>query len=172
MRIAVLTPKLRPPRASGRQWQARPSVAVFEPRLNLDTVGLAQGFDAVCPFVNDRLDATVVAKLAAEGVKLVTLRCAGYNGVDLAACRQHGIAVTRVPAYSPHAVAEHAFALLLAVVRRIHKSYTRVREMDFSLDGLVGFDLHGKTMGVLGAGRIGQSHDGHRPRLWHAGAGL
>lgn len=129
----------------------------FEPRLNLDTVGLVQDVDAVCPFVNDRLDAAVVAKLAAAGVKLVTLRCAGYNGVDLAACRQHGIAVTRVPAYSPHAVAEHAFALLLAVVRRIHKSYTRVREMDFSLDGLVGFDLHGKTMGVLGAGRIGQA---------------
>lgn len=129
----------------------------FEPRLNLDTVGLVQDVDAVCPFVNDRLDAAVVAKLAAAGVKLVTLRCAGYNGVDLAACRRHGIAVTRVPAYSPHAVAEHAFALLLAVVRRIHKSYTRVREMDFSLDGLVGFDLHGKTMGVLGAGRIGQA---------------
>ncbi|PTU64227.1 hydroxyacid dehydrogenase [Chromobacterium sp. Panama] len=129
----------------------------FEPRLNLDTVGLVQDVDAVCPFVNDRLDAAVVAKLAAAGVKLVTLRCAGYNGVDLAACRRHGIAVTRVPAYSPHAVAEHAFALLLAVVRRIHKSYTRVREMDFSLDGLVGFDLYGKTMGVLGAGRIGQA---------------
>lgn len=129
----------------------------FEPRLNLDTVGLVQDVDAVCPFVNDRLDAAAVAKLAAAGVKLVTLRCAGYNGVDLAACRRHGIAVTRVPAYSPHAVAEHAFALLLAVVRRIHKSYTRVREMDFSLDGLVGFDLHGKTMGVLGAGRIGQA---------------
>ncbi|NHR05777.1 2-hydroxyacid dehydrogenase [Chromobacterium haemolyticum] len=129
----------------------------FEPRLSLDTVGLVQGVAAVCPFVNDRLDAAVVAKLAAAGVKLVTLRCAGYNGVDLAACRQHGIAVTRVPAYSPHAVAEHAFALLLAVVRRIHKSYTRVREMDFSLDGLVGFDLHGKTMGVLGAGRIGRA---------------
>lgn len=129
----------------------------FEPRLNLDTVGLVQDVDAVCPFVNDRLDAAVVAKLAAAGVKLVTLRCAGYNGVDLVACRRHGIAVTRVPAYSPHAVAEHAFALLLAVVRRIHKSYTRVREMDFSLDGLVGFDLHGKTMGVLGAGRIGQA---------------
>ena len=129
----------------------------FEPRLNQDTVGLVQRVDAVCPFVNDKLDAAVVAKLAAAGVGLVTLRCAGYNGVDLAACRQHGIAVTRVPAYSPHAVAEHAFALLLAVVRRIHKSYTRVREMDFSLDGLVGFDLHGKTMGVLGAGRIGQA---------------
>lgn len=129
----------------------------FEPRLNQDTVGLVQRVDAVCPFVNDKLDAAVVVKLAAAGVRLVTLRCAGYNGVDLAACRQHGIAVTRVPAYSPHAVAEHAFALLLAVVRRIHKSYTRVREMDFSLDGLVGFDLHGKTMGVLGAGRIGQA---------------
>ncbi|MBA8733830.1 2-hydroxyacid dehydrogenase [Chromobacterium violaceum] len=129
----------------------------FEPRLSPDTVGLVQGVSAVCPFVNDRLDGVVVAKLAAAGVKLVTLRCAGCNGVDLAACRQHGIAVTRVPAYSPYAVAEHAFALLLAVVRRIHKSYTRVREMDFSLDGLVGFDLYGKTMGVLGAGRIGQA---------------
>lgn len=129
----------------------------FEPRLNRDTLDLVHDVDAVCPFVNDRLDAEVVASLAARGVKLVTLRCAGFNGVDLAACQQHGITVTRVPAYSPHAVAEHAFALLLAVVRRIHKSYVRVREMDFSLDGLVGFDLYGKTFGVVGTGRIGQA---------------
>ncbi|WP_144372438.1 2-hydroxyacid dehydrogenase [Vogesella urethralis] len=132
-------------------------LAFFEPRLNADTVELAAGFDAVCPFVNDRLDAAVVARLAALGVKLVVLRCAGFNGVDLAACRQHGIRVARVPAYSPHAVAEHAFALLLAVNRRIHKAYVRVREMDFSLDGLVGFDLYGKTFGVIGTGRIGEA---------------
>lgn len=118
---------------------------------------LAAGFEAVCPFVNDRLDAEVVARLAALGVRLVLLRCAGYNGVDLAACAQHGIRVARVPAYSPHAVAEHAFALLLAVNRRIHKAYVRVREIDFSLDGLVGFDLHGKTFGVIGTGRIGEA---------------
>lgn len=128
-----------------------------EPRLNAATVELAAGFEAVCPFVNDRLDAEVVVRLAALGVRLVLLRCAGYNGVDLAACAQHGIRVARVPAYSPHAVAEHAFALLLAVNRRIHKAYVRVREIDFSLDGLVGFDLHGKTFGVIGTGRIGEA---------------
>ncbi|RQO76129.1 hydroxyacid dehydrogenase [Aquitalea sp. FJL05] len=132
-------------------------LSYFEPRLNQDTLELVHDVDAVCPFVNDRLDAEVIARLAQRGVRLITLRCAGFNGVDLAACQQHGIVVTRVPAYSPHAVAEHAFALLLAVVRRIHKSYVRVREMDFSLDGLVGFDLYRKTIGVVGTGRIGQA---------------
>ena len=132
-------------------------LSYFEPRLNRDTLDLVHDVDAVCPFVNDRLDAEVIASLAQRGVRLITLRCAGFNGVDVTACRQHGITVTRVPAYSPHAVAEHAFALLLAVVRRIHKSYVRVREMDFSLDGLVGFDLYRKTMGVVGTGRIGQA---------------
>jgi len=136
---------------------ARHQLHYVEPRLNAATVGLAAGFEAVCPFVNDRLDAAVVARLAALGVRLVLLRCAGYNGVDLAACAQHGIRVARVPAYSPHAVAEHAFALLLAVNRRIHKAYVRVREIDFSLDGLVGFDLYGKTFGVIGTGRIGEA---------------
>ncbi|MDC7701892.1 2-hydroxyacid dehydrogenase [Vogesella indigofera] len=133
------------------------ALSFFEPRLNRDTVALAAGFEVVCPFVNDRLDAAVVASLAAGGTRLVALRCAGFNGVDLAACSRHGIRVVRVPAYSPHAVAEHAFALLLAVNRRIHKAYVRVREMDFSLDGLVGFDLHGKTFGVIGTGRIGEA---------------
>lgn len=127
----------------------------FEPRLNQATVSLAEGFDVVCPFVNDKLDAEVIRRLAEMGTKLVALRCAGFNGVDLAACQQHGVQVVRVPAYSPHAVAEHAFALLLAVNRRIHKAYVRVREMDFSLDGLVGFDLYGKTFGVIGTGKIG-----------------
>ncbi|GHD81525.1 2-hydroxyacid dehydrogenase [Vogesella fluminis] len=129
----------------------------FESRLSSDTVALAAGFEVVCPFVNDRLDAAAVACLAAGGTRLVALRCAGFNGVDLAACSRYGIRVVRVPAYSPHAVAEHAFALLLAVNRRIHKAYVRVREMDFSLDGLVGFDLHGKTFGVIGTGRIGEA---------------
>lgn len=132
-------------------------LSYFEPRLNQDTLDLVHDVDAVCPFVNDRLDAELIARLVQRGVRLITLRCAGFNGVDLAACQQHGIVVTRVPAYSPHAVAEHAFALLLAVVRRIHKSYVRVREMDFSLDGLVGFDLYRKTIGVVGTGRIGQA---------------
>lgn len=127
----------------------------FEPRLNQATVSLAEGFDVVCPFVNDKLDAEVIRRLAEMGTKLVALRCAGFNGVDLAACQQYGVQVVRVPAYSPHAVAEHAFALLLAVNRRIHKAYVRVREMDFSLDGLVGFDLYGKTFGVIGTGKIG-----------------
>ncbi|MFC3533888.1 2-hydroxyacid dehydrogenase [Vogesella facilis] len=136
---------------------AQHQLQYFEPRLDVATVELAAGYDAVCPFVNDRLGAAVVARLAALGVKLVLLRCAGYNGVDLAACARHGIRVARVPAYSPHAVAEHAFALLMAVNRRIHKAYVRVREMDFSLDGLVGFDLHGKTFGAIGTGRIGEA---------------
>lgn len=132
-------------------------LSYYEPRLNRDTLELVHDVDAVCPFVNDRLDAEVIARLAQRGVRLITLRCAGFNGVDLAACREHGVTVCRVPAYSPHAVAEHAFALLLAVVRRIHKSYVRVREMDFSLDGLVGFDLYRKTIGIVGTGRIGQA---------------
>ncbi|MGL6072239.1 2-hydroxyacid dehydrogenase [Craterilacuibacter sp.] len=127
----------------------------FESRLDAQTVSLVQNFDAVCPFVNDRIDGAVAAHLAAVGTTLVSLRCAGFNGVDLGACASHGIAVTRVPAYSPEAVAEHAFALLLSVVRRTHKAYARVRELNFSLDGLVGFNLHGKTFGVLGTGRIG-----------------
>lgn len=127
----------------------------FEPRLNAQTVSLVQGFDAVCPFVNDCIDDSVVERMAAAGVMLVTLRCAGCNGVDLAACARYGVAVTRVPAYSPEAVAEHAFALLLSVVRHTHKAYARVRELNFALDGLVGFNLQGKTFGVLGTGRIG-----------------
>ena len=129
----------------------------YDATLDVHTATLAQDCDAVCVFVNDRLDAPVLQALHGMEVRAVLLRCAGFNGVDLAACSRHGIRVVRVPAYSPHAVAEHAFALLLAVNRRIHKAYVRVREMDFSLDGLVGFDLHGKTFGVIGTGRIGEA---------------
>lgn len=127
----------------------------FEARLTDRTVGLAAGFDAVCPFVNCRLTGRVLAQLSALGVRLVTLRAAGYNGIDVGAATRFGIAVTRVPAYSPHAVAEHAFALLLCLVRKVHRAHARVRELNFSLDGLEGFDLHGKTFGCVGVGRIG-----------------
>lgn len=128
----------------------------FEAPLNEQTVNLAAGFGAVCAFVNDILSATVIDQLMAQGVQLIALRCAGYNNVDLAAARAHHIPVVRVPAYSPYAVAEHAVALILALNRKTHKAYNRVREGNFSLERLTGFDLHGKTVGVIGTGQIGQ----------------
>ncbi len=128
----------------------------FEPRLSIDTVSLAAGFKAVCVFVNDKVDAQVVDELAALGVEMIALRCAGFNNVDLEACVERGISVARVPAYSPYAVAEHAVGLMLTLNRKIHRAHNRVREANFSLNGLVGFDLHGKTVGVVGAGKIGR----------------
>ena len=128
----------------------------FEERLHEKTVELAHGFDAVCPFVNCRLTEKVLERLAEFGVRLVALRAAGFNGVDIDAAFRLGIKVVRVPAYSPEAVAEHNFALLLTLIRNTHRAYNRVREQNFSLDGLEGFTLHGKTYGALGAGRIGQ----------------
>ncbi len=127
----------------------------LEPHLNEETASLAAGFEAVCVFVNDELSNTVLETIAAFGVKLVALRCAGFNNVDLHAAARLGITVVRVPAYSPHAVAEHSVALILALNRRIHRAYNRVREGNFALDGLLGFDLHGRTVGVIGTGRIG-----------------
>ncbi|MFO3722618.1 2-hydroxyacid dehydrogenase [Pseudomonas sp. HLMP] len=124
-------------------------------RLTLDTAALAAGFEVVCAFINDELDAPVLERLAAGGTRLVALRSAGYNHVDLAAARRLDLAVVRVPAYSPHAVAEHAVALILALNRRLHRAYNRTREGDFTLHGLTGFDLHGKTVGVIGTGQIG-----------------
>jgi D-lactate dehydrogenase len=131
------------------------TLVYFEDRLNEQTVVLAEGFDAVCPFVNCRLNEAVLTRLHGFGVRLVTLRAAGFNGIDIAAAARLGIAVTRVPAYSPHAVAEHAFALLLSIVRKIHRAHARVRDLNFSLEGLVGFDLHGRTFGCIGTGKIG-----------------
>lgn len=125
-------------------------------RLTSETAATAAGADAVCVFVNDRLDRACLEKLAAAGVKRAALRCAGFNQVDLAAARELGITVTRVPAYSPHAVAEHTVALLMTLNRKIHRAYNRVREHNFSLAGLVGFDLHGKTVGIIGTGKIGR----------------
>ena len=121
----------------------------------MDTVSLAKGADVVCVFVNDDVGADVIDALCKMGVKLIALRCAGYNNVDIE--RAYGrINVVRVPAYSPYAVAEHAMALLLTSVRRIHKAYNRTRDYNFSLSGLTGFDLHGKTVGVIGTGKIGR----------------
>lgn len=131
------------------------SLTFFDVRLDPDTVGLAAGYDAVCCFVNDRLDRSVLSSLAADGVRLAALRSAGFNHVDLAAARALGIAVARVPAYSPESVAEHTAALILSLNRKIHKAYLRVREGNFALDGLLGFNLSGKTVGIIGAGRIG-----------------
>lgn len=122
----------------------------------MPTVNLTKGYDAVCVFVNDRLNAEVIAALKQNDVKLIALRCAGFNNVDLEAAKQHGIKVVRVPAYSPHAVAEHAVALILTLNRKTHKAYNRVREGNFSLERLTGFDLYGKTVGAIGTGKIGQ----------------
>ena len=130
--------------------------AWFEPRLDRDTARLAEGTVAVNCYVNDQLDAAALEILAAQGVKLVTLRCAGFNQVDLAAASRLSLPVVRVPEYSPHAVAEHTIGLMLMLDRRLHKAYNRVREGNFSLDGLLGFDLFGRTVGVVGTGRIGR----------------
>ena len=130
-------------------------IKYYEPNLNRDTVSLASGFDAVCVFVNDTVDAVVVEKLYTMGVKAIVLRCAGFNNVDIKAC-EGKLRVFRVPAYSPHAVAEHAMALLLTINRRTHKAYIRTREFNFSLQGLAGFDLYGKTVGIIGTGKIGR----------------
>jgi len=127
----------------------------FEAKLNEDTAELANGFDGVCVFVNDTVNAAVIDKLYAQGNRVVALRCAGFNNVDY--CHAMGkLKVLRVPAYSPYAVAEHAMAMLLTSVRRIHKAFIRTRDFNFSLNGMTGFDLHGKTVGVIGTGKIGR----------------
>jgi D-lactate dehydrogenase len=128
----------------------------LEFRLSRETAPAAKGAQAAVVFVNDNIDKPCLEALAAEGVKLVALRCTGFNNVDVAAAKALGITVTRVPAYSPYAVAEHAAALLLALNRKIHRSYNRVRELNFSLNGLVGTDLNGKTAGIVGTGKIGK----------------
>lgn len=127
----------------------------LEARLDAQTAQLAEGYAAVSAFVNDDLGSASLDVLAGLGVKYIALRCAGFNQVDLDAAAGLGLQVARVPAYSPYAVAEHAVALMLALNRRIHRAYQRVREQNFSLDGLLGFDLHGKTVGIVGTGQIG-----------------
>ncbi len=133
------------------------AISYVETRLLKDTAALASGFDAVCSFANDKVDRAAINILKAGGVKLIALRSAGFNHVDLTAAKEAGIRVVRVPAYSPYSVAEHAVALILSLNRKTPRAYQRVREGNFSLEGLVGFDLHGKTVGVVGAGRIGSA---------------
>lgn len=128
----------------------------FQPaRLTLDTVALADQYPVVCAFINDDLSAPVLERLAAGGTKLIALRSAGFNHVDLPTAQRLGLSVVRVPAYSPHAVAEHAVALILSLNRHLHRAYNRTRDGDFTLHGLTGFDLVGKTVGVVGTGQIG-----------------
>jgi len=127
----------------------------IEARLTAETAGFAQGAEGVCAFVNDVLDEDVLARLAEQGVRLVAMRCAGFNNVDLAAAARHGIIVARVPGYSPEAVAEHAVAMMLSLNRNLHRAYARVRDGNFALDGLLGFNMHGRTVGVVGTGLIG-----------------
>ena len=129
----------------------------LELQLNEQTAGLLDHADAVCVFVNDTITSAVCKQLAAKGIKIIALRCAGFNNVDLDAAKINGLRVCRVPAYSPEAVAEHALALILTLNRKTHKAYNRVREQNFSLNGLLGFNLHGKTVGVIGTGNIGKA---------------
>lgn len=129
----------------------------FETRLNMETVKLTKGYKVLCCFVNDNLDENVLAELAGGSVELIALRCAGFNNVDVECANRLGIKVVRVPKYSPYSVAEHAVALILCLLRKIHKSYNRVRDHNFSLEGLVGREIHGKTVGVVGTGKIGST---------------
>jgi D-lactate dehydrogenase len=132
-------------------------IRYFEASLTEQTAKLALGSQAVCVFVNDKITEGVVQQLVENGIKLIALRCAGFNNVDLKAAKAQGLTVVRVPAYSPHAVAEHAVALILTLNRKTHKAYNRIREGNFSLERLTGFDLYGKTVGVIGTGKIGET---------------
>ncbi|HLS94065.1 MAG TPA: 2-hydroxyacid dehydrogenase [Sphingobacterium sp.] len=129
----------------------------YETHLGPHIVQAVENVDAVCVFVNDRVNENVIQVLAEKGVKVIALRCAGFNNVDLEAAKRYGMAVCRVPAYSPEAVAEHTMAMLLTLNRKIHKAYNRVREQNFSLNGLLGFNLYGRTVGVIGTGKIGKA---------------
>lgn len=131
-------------------------VKFFKPILNENTVKLAEGFDAVCVFVNDVINKNVINRLADFKIKTIALRCAGFNNIDLFEASKKNITVVRVPAYSPYSVAEHSLGLIMSLNRKFHRAYTRVRDGNFSLDGLIGFDLRGKTIGVIGTGKIGQ----------------
>lgn len=140
---------------SGDSQTADHTLKYFAPRLTEETRPLAIGFECICVFVNDVLDRATIKELAANGLELITLRCAGFNNVDLEAAAEFGVSVVRVPAYSPNAVAEHTVGLMLALNRSLHRAFNRVREGNFALDGLLGFDFCGRTVGVIGTGRIG-----------------
>jgi D-lactate dehydrogenase len=156
MRVAVFSTKSydRESLAAGNV-EGRHQFTFFEPRLTIESAKLAAGFDAICCFVNDQLTEVALEAVAQGGTRLIALRCAGFNQVDLKAAGRLGLTVVRVPAYSPYAVAEHAVGMILTLNRKFHKAYNRIREGNFALEGLLGFDLHGRTVGVIGTGKIG-----------------
>ena len=133
----------------------RYEIHFFESKLNEDTVSLTKGYDVVCAFVNDDINGNVVRQMVERGVKLLAMRCAGYSNVDIKEAKGH-LPIVRVPAYSPYAVAEFAMGMLLTINRKMHKAYNRTREYNFNINGLTGVDLYGKTVGVIGTGKIGQ----------------
>jgi len=156
MRVAIFSTKSYDRQffeAANREY--RHELIFFEPRLTAETAILANGYPVVCAFINDRLDATTLQILAAGGTHSIALRSAGFNHIDLKTAKNLGLTVVRVPAYSPYAVAEHAVALILMLNRKLYRAYNRVREDNFSLEGLLGFDLHGSTVGIVGTGKIG-----------------
>jgi D-lactate dehydrogenase len=155
MKVAVFSTKPYDREFLTRRNDGKHELEFFDVRLSTETARLAQGAEVVCAFVNDDLGHGVIEQIDAAGVRLIALRSAGFNHVDLDAAAAAGIAVARVPAYSPHAVAEHTIALILTLNRKTHRAYNRVREGNFALEGLMGFDLHGKTVGVVGTGLIG-----------------
>lgn len=156
MRVAIFSAKAYDQEFLTRANRGRHELVFHEVPLNTQTALLAQNCTAVCCFVNDRLDATVMQQLAEQRVTLVALRCAGFNQVDLTTAKQLGITIARVPEYSPHAVAEHTLGLILMLNRNLHRAHHRIRENDYSLNGLLGFDLVNKTVAIIGTGKIGQ----------------
>ncbi|WLD57067.1 2-hydroxyacid dehydrogenase [Salinispirillum sp. LH 10-3-1] len=160
MKIAVFSAKPYDEQHLNHFNEVGHTLTFFEPHLNHKTAALAADHDVVCCFVNDTLDAPTIEILASLKIRMIAMRCAGFNNVDLVAAEQYGIPVARVPEYSPHAVAEHAVALILDLNRNIHRAFNRVRENDYSLNGLLGFDLYRKTVGVVGTGKIGATFAG------------
>jgi len=156
MKIAIFSTKPHDRDSLGIALSLKHELSFFQPRLDSATALLAEGFDAVCVFVGDHLDEACLKKLAFQNIRFVVLRCAGFNNIDIPVAERLGIQVARVPAYAPHAIAEHAVALILAVNRKTHHAYNRIREGNFSLTGLMGFGLKGKTIGVVGTGSIGK----------------
>ncbi len=156
LRVVMFDTKSYDEESFQRLNQGRFAIEFIKPRLGPHTAQAAAGAKVVCLFVNDDCNAEIVELLAAEGVELIALRCAGFNNVDLAACERLGISVVRVPAYSPHAVAEHTVALMMMLNRHLHLAYQRNRTGNFVLEGLTGFDMHGKTVGIIGTGKIGK----------------
>ncbi|PHQ84937.1 MAG: hydroxyacid dehydrogenase [Thalassobium sp.] len=157
MKVSVFSTKPYDERFMAAANQGQHELVFLDVRLSPKTASLGCGCGAVCAFVNDDLGADVIAELAQSGVRLIALRSAGFNHIDLAAAQKANMAVARVPAYSPHAVAEHAVALILTLNRQLHRAYNRVRDGNFALDGLLGFDLWGKTVGIIGTGQIGEN---------------